>query len=146
MRGRPYLILLVVAIVTLSGLYLLYPRREAVVYLLYHESVGGGGTGGIINVNLMIKNTGNRKLDYAEGSVVVSTAGSEVARFNISAWGVDPGGLYEERNHFVGDQFLPYTIEINLIYAIGGKGGEVHRTYHVDSRYMNVLESFKLSP
>jgi len=134
-----------VAVILATSAYILYPRRSLQVYLLYHEAIGGGGVGGIIDVNLMVKNTGNRKAGYVEGYLsVVGEGGEEVLRLNISFWDLAPGDVDEAQGYFVGDQFRSYRIEVSLTYSIGEKEGSVMKVLQISEDYMNVISSFTL--
>lgn len=145
MRRSPFILAILVAIIIATATYALYPRRSLHVHVLYHEAIGGGGVGGIIDVNLMVENTGNRVAEYVEGFIaVLGEDGGEVMHLNVSFSDLAPGDVEEARGYFIGDQFQNYRIVVTLTYSIGGKGGETQRELQINEDYMNVISSFTL--
>lgn len=97
------------------------PRTNLEIRTVYHESPGGGGTGGSINLNVLLTNWGNRKLGSLDCFVrIYDDHGREVARNDIDDMSLSRGDNAEIRIAFIGSQYIDYTIDIDVSFSSTG--------------------------
>jgi len=113
--------LLVVLLVSLSLYLWIIPRTELEVRTVYHESPGGGGTGGVMNVNVLLTNMGNREVSSLTCNVVVMSDGSTVhGRSEGGSISLSRMEVAEISMHFTGSQYEEYTITVSLSFNCCG--------------------------
>jgi hypothetical protein len=127
----PILVLGIILVAFLTYQWII-PRTNLEIRTVYHESPGGGGTGGVINVNVLLTNWGNRKASSLECSVIITNiTGHEVARNNIDDMSLSRGDNAEIKLSFVGSQYSDYIINIDVSFSSTGgtKSADIeHRT------------------
>ena len=97
------------------------PRTNLEIRTVYHESPGGGGTGGVINLNVLLTNWGNREVTDMDCSVrVIDDSGREVARNNINDMSLSRGDNAEIKISYIGSQYIDYTIKIEISFSSTG--------------------------
>jgi hypothetical protein len=93
------------------------PRTNLEIRTVYHESPGGGGTGGVININILLINKGNRRIDDLDCMVIVrETGGREVGRNNLESMDLSRGTNAEIKLNVIGSQYRGYRISIDLSF------------------------------
>jgi hypothetical protein len=97
------------------------PRTNLEVRTVYHESPGGGGTGGVINLNVLLTNWGNREISDLDCLVIVrNDQGDEVARNEIESMVLNRGENAEIKLTFIGSQYVGYVIFIDIEFLSSG--------------------------
>ncbi|MCU0798488.1 MAG: hypothetical protein MUC62_02305 [Candidatus Thermoplasmatota archaeon] len=116
----PLIVLLVVLVAFTTYQYIL-PRTDLEVRTVYHESPGGGGTGGVINVNILLTNKGNREVTGFDCSVnVMMTDGIEMTRGGFEDETLLSRDNTEIRLYFVGSHYSTYRIVVRVVFGSMG--------------------------
>ena len=119
------LIVLGILLVGFATYQWIIPRTNLEIRTVYHESPGGGGTGGVINLNVLLTNWGNREVSDLECSVrVMDDNGREVARNNIDGMSLSRGDNAEIKISYIGSQYVDYTINIDVSFSAKGEDYE----------------------
>jgi hypothetical protein len=106
---------IVLVIISIISYQFIVPRTSLEVRTVYHESPGGGGTGGIINVNVLLSNRGNRDLtDIACTVLVRDGSGSVLSRDGLEGTSLRSRDNTELRLSFVGNHYSTYTITLTI--------------------------------
>lgn len=114
--------IVVIALSAMVSYKFAIPRTDMEVRTVYHEMPGGGGTGGVINVNVLLDNRGNRMVSSVSCFLEVRDLddGLIVAR-SISGISLGPGKVAELSSSFIGSQYEDYRISIHVRFeSIGG--------------------------
>ncbi|MDG6225825.1 MAG: hypothetical protein QCI82_09975 [Candidatus Thermoplasmatota archaeon] len=113
-----------VAVISLTALvsYLyIIPRTDMEVRTVYHEMPGGGGTGGVINVNVLLDNRGNRMADSIQCYVEVrDDEDRQMVARSITGISLGPGNIAELSASFIGSQYDDYRISVHLRFDSSG--------------------------
>lgn len=110
-----------VVLVAFAAYSYVIPRTELEVRTVYHESPGGGGTGGVINVNILLTNRGNRGLTGLDCSVnVVEANGTEMTRGGIEGGSLLSRDNTEIRLSFIGSHYSTYMIIVVVVFGSMG--------------------------
>jgi hypothetical protein len=116
------------------------PRTNLEVRTVYHESPGGGGTGGTINLNILITNWGNRQVSSLDCFVfILDNTGKEVARNRIQDMTLSRGENAEIKLPFVGSQYIDYSIIIDLGFESSGNDYSDDIQYETQEDQMNLV-------
>jgi len=122
------------------------PRVGAELTVVYHEASGGGGTGGVININIKVENTGNLPLDDIEVRFIVQNdTGSPQANASDTHYQIAPGGEEEFKNFFFGSQYEDYTIIIDISFDAGDIRYSETYTYETWEPDMTIQFTEKIS-
>ena len=62
------LAVLILVLLSFGTYQWIIPRTDLEVRTVYHEAPGGGGTGGTVNINVLLTNLGNREIGSLECS------------------------------------------------------------------------------
>jgi hypothetical protein len=105
-----------------AGVYLyVIPRSGLSVRTIYHETPGGGGTGGVINVNIVMENTGNQGVDGLSFEIgIKNSTGAYMTGRSGQDLSIPPGKNAEIKLNFVGSQYDTYEIKIHIRFDSGG--------------------------
>lgn len=134
------LIILLVIFVTFATYQWVIPRADLEVRSVYHESPGGGGTGGAINYNVLITNWGNRRVEDLNCAVrIFNSSGGEVAMDSITDVSLYRRDNVEMALHFVGDQFSDFEIRIHLFFDCKGNSYVEDLDYYTKEDQMNIV-------
>ena len=108
--------IIVLTLLVGSGLFIyIIPRTDLSVRTVYHETPGGGGTGGVINVNVLLKNSGNTDIEDLSIDVkVLNSTGRYMSGQIGRDVAISPGRCAELKINFVGSQYDTYAISIHL--------------------------------
>ena len=105
--------------------------------LFYHEAPGGGGTGGVINVNVLVTNEGTVNLeDFQLLLEVEDPDGNLMARENYTT-SITPGEEKQPRLVFRGDQHLTYFIRLEVSFTAAGEDYRKTYSYNTHGEAMN---------
>ena len=141
--NRKWMIPLIVLLLILAGVVSyqwLIPRTDLEVRTVYHEATGGGGTGGLIHVNILLTNWGNREISDLHCRYTVSIVnGSEMAHHESSSMILQRKDNAELKLDFVGSQYWEYLIEIQISFT--GSSGKVSKdlAYNTFEETMNIV-------
>ncbi len=142
-ENRKWMIPLIVLLLILAGVVSyqwLIPRTDLEVRTVYHEATGGGGTGGLIHVNILLTNWGNREIRdlYCRYTVTIVN-GSEMAHHESSSMILQRKENAELKLDFVGSQYWEYLIEIEISFR--GSSGKISKDfgYHTVEDTMNIV-------
>ena len=131
-----YLVPFAVAILVLlavGGYTFVIPRSALEVRTVYHETPGGGGTGGIINVNVLLTNKGNRQIEGLKCQASVMGPGGRIMDMtSAEGLSISPGNNAELKMVFTGSQYDDYDIEVHLRYDCRGQT-HIHDLAHTTS-------------
>ncbi|RLF68833.1 MAG: hypothetical protein DRN57_02830 [Thermoplasmata archaeon] len=133
---------IMVGIVIIAFLFYqwIIPRTNLEVRTVYHESPGGGGTGGVINVNVLLTNWGNREISDLDCRVVVDqVGGGEMARNEAPDLVLGRGENAEIKLSFIGSQFADYKISISLSMICSGSTTERVLVHETEEEQMNLV-------
>lgn len=116
------------------------PRTNLEVRIVYHESPSGGGTGGVMNINVLLTNKGNREISELYCMVIVREAGGkEVARNLVEEMDLGAGSNAEITLTFIGSQYKNYDISTELDFATAGGSREKMLEYTTSEEQMNLV-------
>ncbi|MCK5772718.1 MAG: hypothetical protein KAH57_02925 [Thermoplasmata archaeon] len=142
-ENRKWMIPLIVLLLILAGVVSyqwLIPRTDLEVRTVYHEATGGGGTGGLIHVNILLTNWGNREINdlYCRYTVNIVN-GSEMAHHESSSMVLQRKDNAELKLDFVGSQYWDYLIEIEISFM--GSSGRISKdlSYYTFEETMNIV-------
>ncbi|MGA1873789.1 MAG: hypothetical protein ACMUHY_08965 [Thermoplasmatota archaeon] len=134
--------MIVIIVLLLSfGLYQwIIPRTDLEVRTVYHEAPGGGGTGGTININILLSNLGNREIDSLESSVSVQLKeGGNVARHESGPENLPPGDNVEIKITYIGSHYDTYLISVDLRFDCSGDTHTGSMQYETEEDHMNMV-------
>ena len=115
------LVILLILLISFATYQWIIPRTDLEIRSVYHESPGGGGTGGAINYNVLITNWGNRKVEDLSCSVrIVNSTGGVVASDSVQDISLSRKENVELKLHFIGDQFSRFRMYTHMIFDCGG--------------------------
>ena len=141
--NRRWMVPLIVLLLIMAGLITyqwLIPRTDLEVRTVYHEATGGGGTGGLIHVNILLTNLGNREISDLDCSYSVSIVdGAEMAHHESSSLILQRKENAELKLDFVGSQYWDYIVEIEISFR--GSSGEVSS----DLSYCSIEDTMTLT-
>jgi hypothetical protein len=116
------------------------PRTDLEVRTVYHEAPGGGGTGGTININVLLTNLGNRQVGSLECDVVVSVEGSGiVARHSLGPETLGQGENVEIKIAHIGSHYDTYILDIDLSFDCSGNSLSKDLSYETEEDVMNLV-------
>jgi len=116
----PLLVLSLLLVSFLTYQYIV-PRTVLEVRTVYHESPGGGGTGGAMNVYVLLTNRGNREIGGLQCSVhVISGDGTELTRSAMDGETLASRENTEMRLSFIGSHYSEYRMIVRLRFESTG--------------------------
>ncbi|MFW3146285.1 MAG: hypothetical protein ACMUIE_05690 [Thermoplasmatota archaeon] len=134
----PFVVLIVILVV-FSMYQWVIPRTDLEVRTVYHEAPGGGGTGGGININILMTNKGNRDIEELTCFARVRDQEGEVVAFReVESLFMESRENVELKLHFVGSQYETYRISLDLDFS------SVGRQYSRDLTYTTVEDTMNL--
>ncbi len=138
-----WLVPLGVVVIVLLG-FIIYqwviPRTNLEIRTVYHESPGGGGTGGVINLNVLLTNWGNREVSDLDCMVIVHDSnGQEVARNILDDMTLSRSENAEMKLTFIGSQYLLYNISIDIDFRSNGNSHDRFIEHETEEEQMNLV-------
>ncbi len=128
---RTLMALAVILVVGLSLYTYVIPRTDVTIRTIYHEAPGGGGTSGVMNLNVLVSNTGTLKLENFTLTIEVSDREGEVvetedqdgnvAALYVYSRDIAPRDQQQPRVKFRGDQHSTYFFYIEVSFRSGGE-------------------------
>jgi hypothetical protein len=135
----PMAVLLVILLGFASYQWLI-PRTDLEVRTVYHEAPGGGGTGGTINVNVLLTNMGNRDVSTLKCDVIVMLeGGGSVARHSLGPESLGQGENVEIKMPYIGSQYDNYLIDIEVSFDSSGDSHYKSLNYQTEEDVMNIV-------
>ena len=133
-------IILAILLITAGVLYfMVIPRTSLSVQTLYHERLGGGSTGGGININILFTNDGTRRitgLDYT--LTVINQSDVQVLRMTENVGMLSSGDFKEVRNGFIGNHLETYYITLSIRFSVEGDSFQKDFSYRTEEDAMNL--------
>ncbi len=133
-------IILAVLLITAGMLYFVFiPRTSLSVKTIYHERLGGGSTGGGININILFTNDGTRSitgLDYT--LTVINQSDVQILRASQNVGQLDSGADKEVRNDFIGNHLETYYITLSISFTVEGESFSEDFSYKTEEDAMNL--------
>jgi hypothetical protein len=133
-------IVIVVIILVANALYMfIIPRVNLEIVTLYNEGIGGGGTGGMININTKLKNSGTVSIEDIEITITVMNE-TNVQRGDLESTGItlDPSEDQELKLNFIGNHYLTYFIFVDIIFYASGDEYTKSYSYKTYEDPMNI--------
>lgn len=132
--------LVVILLFSFATYQWIIPRTELEIRTVYHEAPGGGGTGGMINLNVLLTNWGNREVEDLDCTAVIrETGGSEMGRGIIEGESLLRKDNVEIVIQFVGSQFNTYDIELSIRFGCTGNTYINEFSYSTFEDQMNIV-------
>jgi len=126
---RTLMALAVILVVGLSLYTYVIPRTDVTIRTIYHEAPGGGGTSGVMNLNVLVSNTGTLELENftltievtdREGEVVeTEDQDGNVSGLYVFSRDIAPRDQQQPRVKFRGDQHSTYFFYIEVSFRSG---------------------------
>jgi len=116
----PFAVLAVILVTAGTVIYVV-PRTDLRVRIVYHETPGGGGTGGIMNINVVLDNRGNRDISGLDCGVSVTRDGRPVSADSVADVSLPPGDIAEVRLVIIGSQYYTYSIISHIRFECRGQ-------------------------
>jgi len=120
--------------------YYVYPRVDLEIKTLYHERIGGGSTGGGINVNVLFSNKGTEDI---EGLSLVLTVINQTDQLmkqdSMSVGDIEPHEASEAYVDFIGNHLDTYYITLSVKFSSGGESYSKDYSYKTYEDAMNIV-------
>jgi len=135
-------VVIVIAIILLAAgiTYLaIFPRTSLDVQTVYHERLGGGSTGGGININILFSNGGTRKITGLEYTLtVINQSDAQVLRVTENVGQLEARDHQEVSNGFIGNHLETYYITLSISFSAEGKNFKKDFSYKTEEDAMNL--------
>jgi hypothetical protein len=116
------------------------PRTNLEIRTVYHESPGGGGTGGTMNVNVLFTNKGNRDIDDLRSTITVIEVGRGIReRYSLDPSRITTGRNIEVKITFIGSQYETYRISAVVYFECTGDSYTETFEYETVEDVMNLV-------
>lgn len=116
------------------------PRTNLEIRTVYHESPGGGGTGGTLNVNVLFTNKGNREINDLKATITITEVGQGIReRYSLDPRGVDTRKNVEVKITFIGSQYETYRISVEVSFECKGNSYAETLEYVTIEDVMNLV-------
>lgn len=142
-EGRRWFIPLIaisLVLIIFASYQWIIPRTDLEVRTVYHESPSGGGTGGVININVLMINKGNRRITGLDCMVIVRDLnGKEVGRNMVEEMDIGNGANTEISITVIGSQYNSYSINIDLDFETTGGSRERSIQHITTEDVMNLV-------
>ncbi|MEA3559719.1 MAG: hypothetical protein U9R75_10740 [Candidatus Thermoplasmatota archaeon] len=137
--GLPFVVIAMI-LFTFSMYQWIIPRTDLEVRTVYHEAPGGGGTGGTININVLLTNQGNRDIDDLECIVWVRSGEGEVLSFKeVKNVFLGSRENTEMKLVIVGSHYSVYKIAVELLFHSVGSDHSRDLDYSTSEDAMNLV-------
>ena len=131
---------LIIVLISFGTYQWIIPRTDLEVRTVYHEAPGGGGTGGTININVLLSNLGNREISSLESTVsVMLKTGGKVSNHETGPDTLASGDNIEVKITYIGSQYDTYLIEIQLRFDCSGDTHTTTLNYETKEDVMNLV-------
>ncbi|MGA1822919.1 MAG: hypothetical protein ACMUIG_10380 [Thermoplasmatota archaeon] len=132
--------LVVILVLGFSAYQWIIPRTELEVRTVYHEAPGGGGTGGLINLNVLLTNWGNREIEDLDCTAVIREMdGSEMGRGVVEGESLSRKDNVEIIIQFVGSQYNTYSVDMSVRFECSGSTYFRELNYKTHEDQMNLV-------
>jgi hypothetical protein len=140
---RAVIILIVVLLIVFISAQILYwyvlPRITIDLKTVYHEATGGGGTGGLINVNSKFVNSGTVEVDNFKISITILNSTQIVLVNNTFDQDiVSPGDSHELKLTTNGNCFETFYIILEIQFDMGKNEYSKKYLYETHEDAMNI--------
>ncbi|MGA1848776.1 MAG: hypothetical protein ACMUHB_05485 [Thermoplasmatota archaeon] len=116
------------------------PRTNLEIRTVYHESPGGGGTGGTLNVNVLFTNKGNREIEDLGSTITVTELGRGIReRYSLDPSNIGTGKNIEVKIAFIGSQYETYLISVSVSFVCTGDSHAQTLEYQTVEDVMNLV-------
>jgi hypothetical protein len=143
--GKVVSIVVVLALVALLAggfliYYYVYPRVDLEIKTLYHERIGGGSTGGGINVNIQLTNKGTVDIEGLGITVnIINETDSLMKSESLSMGDIEPHDVQEAAMDFIGNHLETYYITISVKFSSNGEAFAKDYSYKTYEESMNIV-------
>lgn len=134
-------LIIILILITIAALYFfIIPRTCLTVQTVYHERMGGGSTGGGININILFKNDGTTQIGAIEYSLtVINQTNDFMAKSKGNIAPLDRGEIGEITASFIGNHFETYFISLTVSFKSNGEGFSKDFSYMTEEDSMNLM-------
>jgi hypothetical protein len=133
-------IIILIVFFTSQTLYLyIIPRVTVELDTVYHEAIGGGGTGGAINVNSKFENSGT--VEIQNFILTVSLLNSSKGRLVDDTYSMDlvePGDSHELKLFTYGNSFEKFFIIVEIEFETNDREFNKKYLYETHEPTMNI--------
>ena len=134
------LVVLLIILLSFASYQWLIPRTNLEVRTVYHEAPGGGGTGGTININVLLTNLGNREISSLKCDVIFSIQGGGI----VQRHSMGPESLVQNENieikvSYIGSHYDTYLIGIDVSFDCSGDSHSKSLNYETKEDAMNLV-------
>jgi len=134
------LVVLVVILTLFASYQWIIPRTDLEVRTVYHEAPGGGGTGGTININILLTNLGNRDVSSLDcHATIYIKGGGVVTRHSIVDEVLTQGENVEIKLVHIGSQYETYRLDIDVSFDSVGNSHLENLEYETREDLMNMV-------
>lgn len=143
--GKKLTIAIVLAIVVLVIgailiYYYVYPRVDLEIKTLYHERIGGGGTGGGININILFSDKGTTDIEGLSIVMnVINQTDALMIRESLAVGDINPHEAQEASVDFVGNHLETYYITLSVRFSSDGESFAKDYSYKTYEDSMNIV-------
>ena len=136
-----FVVIILAALLLMAALlyFVLIPRTELGIQTIYHERLGGGSTGGGININILFTNDGTSLITGLEYTlIVINGSDVQVMRQNERVGNLESGDLHEAKNQFIGNHLETYYITLSIHFSVEGEAFQKDFSYKTEEDAMNL--------
>jgi hypothetical protein len=143
--GKKITVIIVIALLLLFAVsaiayFYLYPRTDLSIKTVYHERMGGGSTGGGININILFTNSGTTQikgLTYVLN--VLNQTDVHIKSLTDVVTLIEPGDDTEIATSFIGNHFDTYYISLTINFQSDGGTYSADFSYKTTEDAMNII-------
>jgi len=134
------IIIFILAIVIAALYFLIIPRTCLSIETVYHERLGGGSTGGGINLNLLLTNDGTTEINGIDVDVtVINQTNVQMSKITNYISNLQRGENQEIKTDFIGNHFETYYISIRISFSSGETFFSKDLSYKTTEDSMNLV-------
>jgi len=135
------LVIVIILILIISQIlyYFVLPRVTVDLRTVYHEATGGGGTGGLININSEITNSGTVDINSLEITIIVLNS-TDVMMINENYYHglLTPGESHEIKLVTNGNCYEDYYITVDIHFETTNQEFSEKFNYRTHEDAMNI--------
>jgi hypothetical protein len=134
-------VILIVGLLIVAALlyFVIIPRTSLSIQTVYHERLGGGSTGGGININIRFTNDGTNKIMGIDMTLsVINQSDVQVIRFVDSVGQLERGESQEVRTEFIGNHLETYYMTLSVTFKSEGESFSKDFSYKTEEDIMNL--------
>ena len=134
------LAILVIVIGAILVYYYVYPRVDLEIKTLYHERIGGGSTGGGININILFSNKGTTTIEGLSIVMnVINQTDALMKRESLTVGDIEPHKAQEASLNFIGNHLETYYITLSVRFSSDGEAFSKDYSYKTYEEAMNIV-------